>query len=84
MAVYVDSAMIGYGRMKMSHMVADTIDELDAMADAIGVQRRWKQKAGTCYEHYDVCASKRQVAISLGAIEVESRELVRVFKAKRR
>lgn len=41
MAVYVDPAQHPFGRMIMCHMWADTLDELLAMADRIGVQRKW-------------------------------------------
>ena len=47
MTVYVDNMQAPFGRMKMCHMVADTSEELLAMADKIGVQRKWLQKAGT-------------------------------------
>ena len=43
MAVYVDDMRANFGRMKMCHMIADTIDELHTMADRIGVARRWFQ-----------------------------------------
>lgn len=36
MTVYVDDVCIVYGRMRMSHMVADTEDELHQMASALG------------------------------------------------
>jgi len=75
MAVYVDDMYAQYGRMKMSHMIADTPDELDAMADRIGVDRRWKQRAGTVFEHYDVSIGARAKAVKLGAIELTLREL---------
>lgn len=40
MTVYVDNALIPYGRMQMSHMIADTEEELHQMADDIGVKRK--------------------------------------------
>jgi hypothetical protein len=60
-----------FGRMVMCHMVADTTDELLAMADRIGVQRKWLQRAGTYAEHFDVCKSKRAAAIKAGAIVLD-------------
>jgi hypothetical protein len=68
-SVYVDRARNGYGRMIMCHMIADTPDELHAMADRIGVARRWFQtppKASMW--HYDIAQSKRTLAIEAGAI----------------
>jgi tetrahydromethanopterin S-methyltransferase subunit H len=82
-SVYVDNARLGYGRMKMCHMVADTREELLAMADRIGVQRKWLQNAGTPTEHFDVCAEKRRAAIKAGAQEVTGRGLVTVIRGKR-
>ena len=43
MSVYVDSYFAEFGRMQMSHMIADTLPELHEMADKIGVARRWFQ-----------------------------------------
>lgn len=65
MAVYIDDYRARYGRLVMSHMIADTDAELHQMADALGLKRRWFQD-----DHYDVCWTKRKRAISLGAIEI--------------
>jgi hypothetical protein len=74
MTVYVDgmhkSQMGQFGRMKMSHLVADTDAELHAMVDKIGVQRRWFQG-----DHYDIAMSKRELAIQHGAVAIGMREL---------
>jgi hypothetical protein len=73
MPVYVDDMYkypIGeFGRMKMSHMAADTTAELLAMVDKIGVARRWIQYPGTDREHFDIAVSKRALAVAAGAIE---------------
>lgn len=83
MAVYVDDMRAGLGRMVMCHMVADTTDELLAMADRIGVQRKWLQHAGTPKEHFDIALSKRALAVKAGAVEVNKSGLVEVLKRKR-
>lgn len=71
-----------YGRMIMCHMVADSLDELHAMADQVGVQRKWFQaKAST--PHYDICLTKRALAVAAGAVEVDSRGLVAVIRRLR-
>lgn len=83
MAVYVDDMRAPYGRMFMCHMVADTDEELHAMAALIGVARRWHQKAGTPQSHYDICLSKRAKAVAAGAIEITMRETGRIIRLKR-
>ena len=82
MSVYVDDMYAPFGRMKMCHMVADSRAELDAMADRIGVQRKWIQKPGTPREHYDVSMSARAKAVAAGAIEVTTRDVVRMCAAR--
>ncbi|WP_321814617.1 MULTISPECIES: DUF4031 domain-containing protein [unclassified Paraburkholderia] len=74
MTVYVDDMRAAYGRMVMCHMIADTDDELHAMADAIGVARRWHQKPGTARSHYDIALSKRGAAVMRGAVEITWRQ----------
>ena len=81
--VYVDNARHPYRRMIMCHMVADTTSELLAMADTIGVDRKWIQRAGTPKEHFDVCLKMRKKAIEAGAVEVSSRELCQIIQGKR-
>ena len=83
MAVYVDDMAAPFGRMVMFHMVADTDDELHAMADRICVARRWHQKPGTPHSHYDICKAKRAQAVAHGAVEIDRAGLVAVIKRKR-
>ncbi len=78
--VYVDNMRAKYGRMIMCHMIADTTEELLAMAKAIGVSHRWIQDTGTNREHFDVCLSARTKAVSLGAKEITMKELVAITK----
>lgn len=77
MAVYVDDMRAVYGRMIMCHMVADTLEELHAMAHRLGLRREWFQDSSG-HPHYDVSKSKRALAVSLGAVQITSRELVQM------
>lgn len=83
MTVYVDDMRAPFGRMIMCHMIADSRDELLAMADLIGVSRRWLQKAGTIYEHFDISRAKRNLAVRAGAVEITKRDLVKLCLARR-
>lgn len=84
MSVYVDSMKTPFGRMVMCHMLADTTEELLAMADKIGVARKWIQHAGTAQEHFDICKAKRALAVSAGAREITLRESAGIIQRKRR
>lgn len=75
MTVYVDDMKAEYRGMVMCHMLADTDEELHAMADAIGVQRKWWQSpARTSGSHYDIALSKRALAVRSGAVEISWRQ----------
>lgn len=74
MAVFVDDMRAAYRSMKMCHMMADTTDELLAMAEKIGVAARHIQHAGTAKEHFDICQSKRALAIDNGAKSITLRQ----------
>lgn len=76
MMVYVDNYAAPFGRLRLSHMIADTERELDIMAERIGLRREWKQCGR--HLHYDVGVAKRKLAISYGAKPVTCRELVQV------
>lgn len=83
MTVYVDDMfrrpMGRFGRMKMSHMIADTDEELHAMAAAIGMNRAWFQG-----DHYDVSLSRREKAVDRGALEVTLRTLAWMVSMRRK
>lgn len=78
MTVYVDDMYrypIGqFGRMKMSHLIADTREELFACVDAIGVKRKWIQKLDTYGEHFDIAMGKRLAAVKAGAVPILYRQ----------
>lgn len=55
------------------HMTSDTsLSELHAFADRLGLKRAWFQE-----DHYDLVATRRSLAVRLGAQEVTGRELLR-------
>ncbi len=84
MTVYVDDVRHRFGRMVMCHMWADTIDELLAMADRIGVARKWlQQPPKASWMHFDIALAKKTAAISHGAILTDKYGPVE-FEAKRR
>lgn len=77
MSVYVDDVRHKFGNMVMCHLWADTLDELLAMVDKIGVQRKWIQGHPTLsfgkhrnasWVHFDIALSKKALAIDAGAI----------------
>lgn len=87
MTVYVDDmyrTKIGrYRHMRMSHMIADSSGELLAMADRIGLKRRWLQKAGTADEHFDIGMGLRAKAVAAGALEISMKELAMKCQERR-
>ena len=68
----------------MCHMIADTSEELLAMADRIGVQRKWIQYPGTYREHFDIALTKRALAVKAGAKEITQREYGLAVIARRK
>lgn len=77
--VYVGRREYSFMGMKMSHMAADTLDELHAMADKIGIDRdHFQDKPGR--PHYDISKGRKRMAKLYGAKEVDDREIVTLFK----
>lgn len=84
MTVYVDDMYLypvgeykrdPSGRIyKMSHMIADTREELIAMVKAIGVQTRYLQHKGGWNEHFDIAMTKRELAVAAGAVQITMRQ----------
>ena len=79
MSVYVDDAVTLWRGERWAHLMADTLDELHAFADRLGIPRRAFQNK-TSGAHYDLPADVREHAIQLGAIPISrhrDRDLVR-------
>lgn len=87
MSVYVDPLYEHGGsktfKWKVScHMYADSLDELHAMAKAIGMKRSWFQDRPD-FPHYDLVSTRRKLAVEAGAIEVERQDAMRHAQRKR-
>jgi len=67
MTVYVDDVRHRFGRM--INMWADTMAELCAMADRIGVAEKWlQQPPKASWAHFDISLRKKAEAIAAGAV----------------
>lgn len=66
--VYVDDMRARFRAMTCCHLLADTDEELHALAAQLDLQRGWHQQPPhASYSHYDLAWSKRRLAIRLGA-----------------
>lgn len=92
MACYVDQPIFPFGRMMMCHLWADSLDELLAMVDRVGVDRKWIQghpelsfgkHRDASWVHFDIAKAKRALAIAAGAVETD-RYGASYFDAKQR
>jgi hypothetical protein len=78
MSVYVDHAF-AYGEWGRwsggGHLQADTLDELHAFAQRLGMRREWFQSKPSRPEndHYDLTQTLRARALELGAIAEDRR-----------
>lgn len=86
MTVYVDDAVTLWRGRRWAHLMADTLDELHAFAERLGMPRRAFQNK-TSGAHYDITADMRELAIELGAVPISrhhDRILLRAVIARAR
>ncbi len=90
MTVYVDDAVHLWRGRRWAHLMADTLEELHAMAERLDIPRRAFQNK-TSGAHYDVPADLRERAIELGATPIsrhhdreQVRAVIRVAKQQGR
>lgn len=84
MTVYVDDMRAKFGRMIMCHMIADSDDELHAMAAKIGLKRHWHQcPPKASHSHYDVSLSFKAKALREGAVQITWRQMALMRKRER-
>ena len=89
MAVYVDNLedwgwILRGKKIKSCHMFTDSADltELHEMAAKIGMRREWFQVSATA-PHYDLTPSRRKSATMAGAIPVNRREAIKIWRQRR-
>lgn len=84
MSVYIDDALIKWkppfptrgNFWLMSHLFADTVEELHEFAQSIGLQRAWFQcPPKASWNHYDLTKTKREAALKAGAVAIRYRDL---------
>lgn len=77
MTILIDEARWWWKGRKWCHLVSDvSYDELHDFADRVGIPRRGFQG-----DHYDVPEEYRDELVEAGAVQVESRELLRRLRA---
>lgn len=59
-------------------MCADTVEELHEFAAKMGLKRAWFQNHK--WPHYDLHPARRVVAVRLGAIEVDRKQFIEIYK----
>src|SRR3954471_9376636 len=84
MAVYVDDSAAPRGRARCCRMVADSLDELRAMADALDVAPRWERRTPDGDAYFGISREKRAWAVRHGAIEVTTAGLDALLASRRR
>ena len=82
MSIYVDPEKLIKGQY-WCHMSADSLAELHAFAEQIGVKKCWfhnPKRRGM--PHYDLGTDARKRAVAAGAVEITAREMVDKFRGQ--
>ncbi|MEK7855288.1 MAG: DUF4031 domain-containing protein [Acidobacteriota bacterium] len=79
MAVYVDNIRdYGWRHGPSCHLIGDSVEELIAFAENMGMRREWFQPKSS--PHFDLTADGRAAAVAHGAIELEQRAFVKKLR----
>jgi hypothetical protein len=82
-AVYIDRLVdYSWHRGPSCHLIADSVEELIAFAEEIGLRREWFQSKSS--PHFDLTAAGREAAINNGAIPLSNREFVAKIRELRK
>lgn len=78
--IYIGTREYKYGRMLMSHMVSENLEELHAFAFKMGINKKHFQNKKD-KPHYDICKSKKIKALQMSNTqEVSDKQIVLVSK----
>lgn len=80
MTVYVDEVHVCPTRIRCfeagsAHLTADSLEELHAFAERLGLRRAWFQSARV--PHYDLTTRRHASALKAGAVFIPAREQAR-------
>lgn len=74
--ILVDQAIWSFRGRRWAHLISDSsLDELHAFAARLGIEQRLFQG-----DHYDVDSNTRELALQLGAVAVDFRDIVRSLR----
>jgi hypothetical protein len=77
---FVDEARWPYRGSLYCHLATDgTVEELHLFAERLGLRRSYFQNHASV-PHYDLSPTKRRLALSLGAVSVDSKTLVKLAR----
>lgn len=79
MSVYVDNLRdYGWRHGPSCHLIGDSVEELIAFAENMGMRREWFQPKSS--PHFDLTAEGRKAAVANGAIELDQRAFVKKLR----
>lgn len=86
MSVYVDEMQVCIQSAKWPyaracHLVADSIEELQAFALSMGLHFSWFQTES--FPHYDLTTRMRKKAVRMGAVEMRRKKFSKLMKKYR-
>lgn len=86
MSVYVDEMVAciqstKWPYTKACHLVADSVEELQTFALALGLHFSWYQPESI--PHYDLTTRMRRKAVRMGAIEIGRKRFAKLMKKYR-
>ncbi len=80
--IYIDDFFYPWHNMKMCHLIGTDEKELIEFGRKIGLKKEWLQRKTLL--HFDICLSKRILAIKNGAKKIGFREVADLILKKRK